>query len=125
MKESECLFCRLKTDKTIILKQNKNFYAIYDISPVSLGHCLIIAKRHVMSFFDLREDEVSDLYLLLKELKKTLDDQFSPHGYNIGINEGRAAGRTVDHIIFHIIPRYNGDVINPAGGIRNILKVKS
>ncbi|MBS3152013.1 HIT family protein [Candidatus Woesearchaeota archaeon] len=125
MKEDECLFCRLKNDKTIILKQTKSFYAIYDINPVSLGHCLLIAKRHVTYFFDLKEDEVLDYHNLLKELKKTLDDQFSVHGYNIGVNEGKAAGKTVDHLILHIIPRYNGDILNPAGGIRNILKHKS
>ena len=124
MKESECLFCRLKSDKTIVLKQSKFFYSIYDIHPANLGHCLIIAKRHVISFFDLSEEEVVDLYLLIKELKKTLDSQFSVQGYNFGVNEGKYAGRTVDHLIFHLIPRYNGDVINPGGGIRNILKYK-
>ncbi len=124
MKESECLFCRLKSDKTIILKQNSLFYSIYDINPTNLGHCLIIAKRHVISFFDLSGEEINNLYELIKELKKTMDQQFSPQGYNIGVNEGKVAGRTVDHLIIHFIPRYNGDVINPAGGMRNILKYK-
>lgn len=124
MKEEDCLFCRLKNDNTIILKQNKSFYSIYDINPVNLGHCLIIAKKHVTSFFDLADTEVVDLYNLIKELKKTLDQQFSIDGYNIGVNEGKAAGRTVEHLILHIMPRYNGDVINPQGGIRNILKFK-
>ncbi|MBI2148449.1 HIT family protein [Candidatus Woesearchaeota archaeon] len=124
MKENECLFCRLISDRTIILKQSKSFYTIYDISPVNLGHCLIIAKRHVISFFDLSDEESLDLFHLIKELKKSLDDQFSPNGYNIGVNEGKSAGRTVEHLILHLIPRYNGDVINPAGGIRNILKYK-
>ena len=124
MKVEQCLFCNLKEDKTIILKQNKSFYSIYDISPVNLGHCLIIAKRHASSFFELTDNEALDLYSIIKELKKTLEQQFSIDGYNVGVNEGKAAGRTVEHLILHIIPRYNGDVINPQGGIRNILKFK-
>ena len=124
MKEENCLFCNLKNDKTIVLKQNKLFYAIYDTKPASLGHCLLIPKRHTMSFFNLMDEEVVDLYSLIKELKQLLETQFSIDGYNIGVNEGKAAGRTVEHLILHIIPRHNGDVINPQGGIRNILKYK-
>ncbi len=124
MKESECLFCKLKSDKSIILKQNKTFYTIYDITPVSLGHSIIVTKKHITSFFDLKDEEFVDLYYIIKELKKTLDEQFNAQGYNIGVNEGKSAGRTVEHLILHVIPRYNGDVINPQGGIRNILKYK-
>ncbi len=124
MKEEKCLFCNLQNDKTIMLKQNKSFYSIYDTSPANLGHCLIIVNRHITSFFDLKDNEIVDLYSIIKELKRLLEKQFSIDGYNIGVNEGKAAGRTVEHLILHIIPRYNGDVINPRGGIRNILKYK-
>ena len=124
MEKEPCLFCRLVNDRTIILKENKSFYAIYDIHPVSLGHCLIIAKRHITSFFDLEKNEILDFHSLILDLKKILDNQFSIDGYNIGVNEGKAAGRTVEHLILHLIPRYKGDVINPEGGIRNILRQK-
>lgn len=124
MKEDDCLFCTLQKDKSIVLKQNTTFYSIYDINPANQGHCLVIPKRHITSYFMLTDQEILDLHHLIKEIKKLLEEEMFIDGYNIGTNEGKAAGKTVDHLIFHIIPRYKGDVIHPEGGIRNILKYK-
>lgn len=107
-----------------IIAQNNTFFAIYDEFPVSDGHVLLIPKRHVESFFDITKKELDDLFELIKKVREIVDRKFNPDGYNIGINEGRAAGRTIDHLHIHVIPRYKGDVENPVGGVRNVIPGK-
>jgi diadenosine tetraphosphate (Ap4A) HIT family hydrolase len=120
----KCFFCDIQEndDKRII--ENEHFFSRYCDFPVSKGHCLIAPKEHIESFFDLTDEQVKELYDLIKKTKEILDKQFSPDAYNIGINEGIAAGRTQSHLHVHLIPRYVGDVENPVGGIRNIIQKK-
>jgi diadenosine tetraphosphate (Ap4A) HIT family hydrolase len=77
---------------------------------------LLIPKRHTGSFFDLSEQERSDLLSLLDRAKLALDEEFQPQGYNIGINDGAAAGQTVPHLHVHLIPRFDGDCPIPGWG---------
>lgn len=88
------------------------------------GHAEIVPKAHIISFFDLNEKEVSSMYELIIKTKELISKKFNPDGFNIGLNEGEVAGRTVSHLHIHIIPRYKGDVENPRGGIRNIIPSK-
>ena len=97
---------------------------MWDNYPVSEGHALIIPKRHIISLLNLNNQETLHMYQLLKETCSIINDKFHPDGYNIGINEGEAAGRTIHHVHMHIIPRYFGDVENPRGGIRHIIPGK-
>lgn len=117
-----CLFCRWQ-DATVnrLQAENATCFARYDNFPAAPGHLEIVPKRHVVSFFDLSPAEVADAYALLVEARRTLDDRFGPDGYTIGVNEGRAAGRSVDHLHIHLIPRHDGDVVDPRGGIRQVL----
>ncbi|MBB6630140.1 HIT family protein [Clostridium algidicarnis] len=114
---SECIFCNY--NKSEIIAENKYTFAILDHFPVNEGHCLIIPKRHFMNFFEESEEEVKAIYSLLHEVKEIFDIQYEPAGYNIGINVGYHAGQTINHLHVHLIPRYEGDVSNPRGGIRN------
>ena len=93
--------------------------------PISPGHTLIIPKRHIGSFFELESDERQDLLNLLEAAKKILDEKFHPNGYNIGINDGPAAGQTVPHAHIHLIPRFTGDQTDPRGGVRWIFPEKA
>ena len=124
-KKNNCFFCNKDnfTEKTIIL-ENDLFYARWDDFPVSKGHLEIIPKKHKESFFDLNNEEIASLFKILKETKKMVDIKYKPDGYNIGINEKEAAGRTIHHLHIHLIPRYKNDVLNPRGGIRNIIPEK-
>jgi diadenosine tetraphosphate (Ap4A) HIT family hydrolase len=99
--------------------------AIRDGFPVSPGHTLIIPKRHVASFFDTTDVERADLMSLLIRAREALDREFNTDGYNIGINDGVAAGQTVPHLHVHLIPRYVGDREDPRGGIRWVLPDKA
>lgn len=117
--ESACIFCqRHQPDLNQIMQQNKTFYVRYDNFPATAGHVEVVPKRHVESFFDLTAREVKDAYALILATRERLMEEHGPDGFTIGVNEGRAAGRTVDHLHIHLIPRRFGDVADPRGGIR-------
>jgi len=118
-----CPFCTLPNER--IIDRNNHGVAIRDGFPVSLGHTLVIPKRHIGSFFDLNPDEREDLLRLLQAAKQVLDTELTPDGYNIGINDGPAAGQTVPHLHIHLIPRYKGDLPDPRGGVRWVIPNKA
>jgi diadenosine tetraphosphate (Ap4A) HIT family hydrolase len=119
----DCLFCNmLRTHERPLICANTFFFAVADKYPVSPGHSLIIPKRHITNLLDLSSDEMIALHGILRLVKQSLGEDCNPDGYNIGINEGEAAGQTVPHLHIHIIPRYVGDIDEPRGGIRNIKK---
>lgn len=120
---SICPFCQLTTDDVAV--ENAFHVVIRDRYPVSLGHSLIIPKRHVASLFELTSVEFNALHELLHITRERLDAQYQPEGYNIGVNVGSAAGQTVFHLHVHVIPRYTGDCIDPRGGVRWVLPEKA
>ena len=118
-----CPFCTLPPER--ILQRNASGMLVCDGFPVSPGHSLVIPHRHVGSFFELTEVERSDLLALLDQAKQVLDALRQPDGYNIGINDGAAAGQTVPHLHIHLIPRYQGDLPDPRGGVRWVIPAKA
>ena len=119
----QCPFCQIPPER--IIAQNEHAFAIRDAFPVSPGHTLIIPKRHVGSFFDTTQEEKLALLALLDEAKAVIDGEYQPASYNIGINDGAAAGQTVPHLHIHLIPRYTGDVEDPRGGVRWVVAEKA
>jgi diadenosine tetraphosphate (Ap4A) HIT family hydrolase len=118
-----CPFCTLPLDR--VIDSNQQGQVIRDAFPISPGHTLVIPKRHVGSFFDLATDERLDLLALLDSAKAVIDREFKPQAYNIGINDGAAAGQTVPHLHIHLIPRHAGDCQDPRGGVRWIFPGKA
>jgi diadenosine tetraphosphate (Ap4A) HIT family hydrolase len=98
---------------------------IRDGFPVSPGHTLIIPRRHVGSFFETTAEERTDLLILLDRAQVQLATQLRTDGFNIGINDGPAAGQTVPHLHIHLIPRFMGDQPDPRGGVRWVLPEKA
>ena len=117
-----CIFCNIEQER--VLAENELCFAIRDGFPVSDGHTLIIPKRHVANYFDLTDEEVMAMQVMMKKFKSQLDTELAPDGYNIGINVNEAAGQTVFHVHMHLIPRYKGDVENPRGGVRGVIPDK-
>jgi len=118
----KCFFCDIqKQNDSNRIVDNQYFFARYDNFPLNDGHCEIIPKEHIVSFFDLTSEQIKSFYSLITAVKEIIDKKFNPDGYNIGVNDGKAAGRTQDHLHIHLIPRYIGDVENPRGGIRHII----
>ena len=86
---------------------------------------MIVPRRHVASVYDLEEREQVVLWQLVEDARSRLLDKLAPDGFNIGLNDGTAAGQTVMHAHIHVIPRYEGDVDNPRGGIRWVMPDKA
>jgi diadenosine tetraphosphate (Ap4A) HIT family hydrolase len=118
-----CLFCTLPVER--IVMDNSLAIAIRDGFPVSPGHTLIIPKRHVSTFFDTTAEERLSMFELMDKAKLALDAEFHPAAYNIGVNDGLAAGQTILHVHIHLIPRYAGDDADPRGGVRRIFPKKA
>ncbi len=123
MTEPHCTFCTLP--KSRVVECNELAIWIYDAYPVSPGHSLIIPKRHIGSYFEISVEERMAMHTLLDRAKETLTQMLVPHGFNIGINDGPIAGQTVLHLHMHLIPRFEGDVADPRGGIRWIIPEKA
>lgn len=121
----DCVFCQIINDHKNIILENELAVAFYDSFPVSDGHVLIIPKRHCVTYFDLTSEEIKAIFELSNKIKEILDNKYHPDGYNIGFNAGVDAGQSVMHCHMHIIPRYKGDIENPRGGIRKIVKNKT
>lgn len=125
MNKEVCLFCdKNNTKRNTIIAENSLAYARWDNFPVSNGHVEIVPIRHVESYFDLTKDEVLAIHDLSKKAKQFIVSKFHPDAFNIGLNDGVEAGRTVHHVHQHLIPRYKGDVENPRGGVRHIIPGK-
>lgn len=120
---NDCPFCLAENEREIIMSSALSL-SFFDGFPVSPGHALIIPRRHVASFFDLTQDERQDMFNMVDDVKRILDDRFHPDGYNIGVNIGEAAGQSIFHVHLHLIPRYSGDVPNPRGGVRGVIPHK-
>ena len=114
-----CPFCRLDQDR--LLLANELAVAIYDSHPVTPGHALLIPRRHIGSFFEATAAERDALMELLAAMRERLLASHRPDGFNIGINDGVAAGQTVMHLHIHLMPRYLADSADPRGGVRWII----
>jgi diadenosine tetraphosphate (Ap4A) HIT family hydrolase/5-methylcytosine-specific restriction endonuclease McrA len=122
-REKGCLFCEIPT--TRVVAQNELAYLVRDGFPVTPLHSLIIPKRHVVSYFDLRPSEISRCHALSAEAKAAIEKEDSDvTGFNLGINSGEAAGQSVFHCHIHLIPRRRGDVEKPRGGVRHVIPGK-
>jgi diadenosine tetraphosphate (Ap4A) HIT family hydrolase len=121
--KSTCPFCNLDPEREIII-ETATAYSIFDKFPVSNGHALIVPKRHCPDYFELTPDEQSDCWSMVNTIKQILVLKYHPDGFNVGINVNKEAGQTIPHVHIHLIPRYNGDVKDPEGGVRGVIPEK-
>tara|TARA_B100001057_G_scaffold77461_1_gene72336 strand:- start:878 stop:1276 length:399 start_codon:yes stop_codon:yes gene_type:complete len=118
-----CLFCNVK--ESDYAHENDLAYANYDSYPVSEYHCLIIPKRHLKDYFDLTKEELVACHNLIKKVKnEIINKDKTVKGFNIGTNIGKISGQSILHCHFHLIPRREGDVENPQGGVRSVIPNK-
>ena len=118
-----CLFCNIK--ESGYAYENNLAFASYDSYPVSKHHCLIIPKRHSNDFFDLTTEELISCNDIIREIKgEIINKDKTVKGFNLGTNIGKISGQTILHCHFHLIPRREGDVENPQGGVRSVIPNK-
>ena len=122
-----CLFCKAQEIeyKKEVVYENDFFYATRDSYPVTKLHTLVIPKRHFQSYFDMNNDEKKSINIVLNEQRKEIVQlDSSVTAFNIGINDGKDAGQSIYHLHVHLIPRRQGDVENPRGGVRGVIPTK-
>ena len=122
-RDADCIFCNDCAGR--IIAENELCFAIRDGFPVTDLHTLIIPKRHVADYFDLYQPELNAIHDLLAQQKQIImQEDKSVTGFNVGINAGKSAGQTVFHVHVHLIPRRDGDVDQPKGGVRGVIPQK-
>jgi diadenosine tetraphosphate (Ap4A) HIT family hydrolase len=121
MSSENCPFCDLGSR---VVASNDLAAAVRDKEPASKGHTLVIPKRHCESFFDLKDEEVRACFTLLGQERARIVAEFHPDGFNIGVNDGSAAGQSIGHTHWHLIPRYHGDHPDPRGGVRHVIPTR-
>ncbi|MBE6016341.1 MAG: HIT family protein [Lachnospiraceae bacterium] len=111
MKDDNCIFCKLANGDipTTTLYEDDDFRIIFDASPATVGHALILPKDHVANVFEISDELQAKAYVLAKKAAAALTEVFGADGINILQNNNEAAGQTVFHFHIHLIPRYKGD----------------
>lgn len=104
---------------------NELAFAFRDNFPVSPGHTLVVTRRVTPDWFTATEAEQRAILALIGVVKRQIDEEHEPDGYNVGFNAGAAAGQTVMHLHVHVIPRYREDVPDPRGGVRCVIPGKA
>src|SRR5207302_7277355 len=123
MEQDACPFCRLEANR--IRLESEFAVAFLDGFPVTQGHTLVIPKRHVASLFELPAEEQAAVWALVAQVRALLLAELQPDGFNVGLNDGKVAGQTVMHAHVHVIPRRDGDVADPRGGVRWVVPDKA
>jgi diadenosine tetraphosphate (Ap4A) HIT family hydrolase len=116
---STCPFCSFPPDRLWI--EAEHAVAVPDEFPVTEGHTLVVPRKHVTTIYELAAAEQQGIWKLVAEVRERLLTGLRPDGFNVGFNDGLAAGQTVEHAHVHVIPRRAGDVPDPRGGIRWVI----
>jgi diadenosine tetraphosphate (Ap4A) HIT family hydrolase len=119
-----CPFCE-RIHRHEYSAESMHAVAFPDGYPLSEGHTLVVPRRHVSSVYDLAPDEQADVWALAARVRAALAKVHRPAGFNVGLNDGAAAGQTIAHAHVHVIPRYEGDVPDPRGGVRWVIPGKA
>lgn len=122
--DAPCVFCALRDAASVVMR-NKLAFAVRDTTPVTGLHTLVLPYRHAPTYFDLTEAELAAVNDLLWRLRYDIErDDSSVEGFNVGTNVGAVSGQTIFHCHIHLIPRREGDVQNPLGGVRAVIPEK-
>ena len=111
MKDDNCIFCQIierKIDSKIIFENDK-VMTFLDIFPVSRGHMIIVPKNHYLNLEDIPDDDLAEVFKIVKKMAKLIYEKLNLDGYNILQNNFTAAGQVINHFHVHIIPRNNND----------------
>ena len=109
---SACVFCEaaVAAPDRLVLVRGAHAFVILNLYPYNNAHLMIVPRRHVASLAALDQAEAWDVMRLTQDAERALTEAYAPHGINVGVNLGRAAGAGIaDHVHVHVVPRWNGD----------------
>lgn len=107
----DCIFCKIaqKEIKSYVIDESENFICVLDINPHAPGHSLILPKSHIVNFIEVPKNLSEEMVEFIQRIIKILEKKLNTNSFTIGINEGKLAGRAIDHLHIHIIPRFQND----------------
>ena len=110
----ECIFCVKPAaeddERNLIVHRGERCFVILNLFPYTNGHMMVAPYEHVATLPELDSESIAELMALGQRGMRALEETYSPHGYNVGFNQGRVAGAGVeDHIHMHVVPRWGGD----------------
>jgi ATP adenylyltransferase len=113
--DNECVFCNalkdnIEDDNSLVIHKGKDVFTIMNLYPYNNGHIMVVPNRHISALNQITTEEFAEITKQISLASDALTELYSPQGFNIGANIGKAAGAGIDtHIHFHIIPRWSGD----------------
>ena len=112
--EEECIFCAKQAEDddeaNLIVHRGESCFVILNLYPYTNGHLMVAPYEHTAALQDLDAETVAEMMALAQRAMGRLEEIYSPHGYNVGFNQGRVAGAGVEHHIhLHVVPRWGGD----------------
>ena len=109
----DCIFCKIvkKEVPSLVIYEDKDVFAFLDIGPVNPGHTLVIPKKHAKNLYEIKDPDLAKVSVALKKVASAVKSGVGSEGINIMMNVEKAAGQLVDHIHFHVIPRFSNDGI--------------
>ncbi len=110
----DCILCAVRDndERVVSLKvyEDDLCFIVLNLYPYNPAHLMIVTQRHITKFLDLTKEELLHITRAIQGIQLLLNDLYNPKGYNIGINQGRNAGGTIEHLHFHLIPRYGSEL---------------
>lgn len=110
----DCIVCAIrdKDERVISLKvfQDKISFVVLNLYPYNPAHLMVVPIRHITKYLELTREEIIHTSRIIQGLQLMINDLYQPKGYNIGINQGRQAGGSIEHLHFHLIPRFGSEL---------------
>ena len=125
-RQEKCIFCEapsMDEEEALVLYKGEHAFVILNKYPYNTGHLMVVPYRHVPSLEDLKPEEALDVWRLVVASMRALRRVYRPHGFNVGVNVGRAAGAGIEeHVHVHVVPRWQGDAnfMPVIGGVKVI-----
>ncbi len=110
----DCIFCAVRDNdervKSLKIYEDNLCFIVLNLYPYNPAHLMIVTHRHLTKFIELTKEELIHINRTIQGIQLLLDNLYNPKGYNIGVNQGRDAGGSIEHLHFHIVPRYGSEL---------------
>ncbi|MFX1312965.1 MAG: HIT family protein [Promethearchaeota archaeon] len=110
----DCILCSVRDNdsrvKSLKIYEDDICFIVLNLYPYNPAHVMIVTKRHITKFLDLTKKEMIHLTRAIQGIQLLINDLYHPKGYNLGLNQGRVAGGSIEHLHIHLIPRYGSEL---------------
>ncbi|MFX1489311.1 MAG: HIT family protein [Promethearchaeota archaeon] len=110
----DCILCAVRDDdervESLKVYHDDICFIVLNLYPYNPGHLMIVTHRHLTNFLDLTKKELIHINRAIQGIQLLLNELYNPKGYNIGLNQGRIAGGSIEHLHFHLVPRYGSEL---------------